>query len=93
MERLQEVRKYGRKAKGYMSLVRYLSGERLTRQKSIEAKCYECSGYCADGIRPCTITTCPLWPYSPFRNGEKEGDFLPLSGSGAPERDQFRGDA
>jgi len=84
MDRLEEVKKYGRKARGHLSLVRYLSGERLTRQKSIEAKCYECCGYCVDGVKPCTIKGCPLWPYSPFRKTEKQDSPSPDSVSGTP---------
>jgi len=66
-KRIEEVKKHGKRAKGRGELIRYLSGRRLRPVEAIQAKCYECCGYCADGVQPCTIRECPLWPYSQFK--------------------------
>ena len=71
MNRLEEVKKYGKKAKGKLPLIRHLEGKRITRKDAIDAKCYECNGYCADGVEECNIRDCPLWPYSPFRRKDE----------------------
>lgn len=73
MQKLQEVDRVGKKARGRVWLIRYLDGERLTRQQSIDAHCYDCCGYAMDGRPVCDLETCPLWPYSPFRPGPGEG--------------------
>ncbi len=66
-KKIEEIEKYSRRVKGKSQLLKYLSGERLTPRQAIIAKCYECCGYCVDGIEICTIENCPLYPYSPFR--------------------------
>jgi len=70
MNRLEYVIKYGRRARGKAALVCYLKGKKITRQEAIEAKCYECMGYCANGIHRCTIKECPLYKFSPYGGSE-----------------------
>lgn len=45
-------------------LLKYLSGDRITRNDAILAKCYECCGGDDHGV--CTVSTCPLLPYSQY---------------------------
>ena len=47
---------------------RAMSGK--SRAAAVKAHCQECfcySEYRAN-VRDCTITTCPLWPYRPYRS-------------------------
>ncbi|RLB07735.1 MAG: hypothetical protein DRG27_06255 [Deltaproteobacteria bacterium] len=68
--RAKIVKKYGKRAVGKRQLIRYLSGEKISRTEAIKAKCYDCMGYCADGISECKDKDCPLWAYSQFRRKE-----------------------
>lgn len=38
-------------------------------REAIKAKCYDCSGYNREEIKNCTVRTCPLWNYRPFKKG------------------------
>lgn len=67
----EEIDKYGKSAKGRKELINHLSGERLTARQAILAKCYECMGLYVDGKVDCEIQDCPLYPFMPYRKGEK----------------------
>ena len=67
LKRVDEVIGWGRGCVGKNQYLKYLMGERITRQEAIKAKCYECNGYCVDGRPECKAKDCPLWAYSPFR--------------------------
>jgi hypothetical protein len=67
MERITEVSTYGKKAKGRSEFLRYLKGEKLTRNESILAMCYECLNYYEDGIGDCQASECPLYDYMPYK--------------------------
>jgi hypothetical protein len=54
-------------SKGKTKLLKYLSGDVLTRGDSIIAKCAECMGYYIDGRYDCEIPLCPLYHYMPYR--------------------------
>ena len=64
---LEEVLKYGKKAKGRAEFIKYLKGEKLTRGEAILAKCYDCVCHYADGKVDCELPTCPLYDYMPYR--------------------------
>jgi len=49
--------------RGKSELLAFLRGSSITRQQSIAAKCFECSG--GDG-EACKVLTCPLRLYSPY---------------------------
>ena len=66
-ERLEEVEQYWKGSRGKALMLKFLKGERLTRDQSIKAKCAECMNGYMDGRIDCGITTCPLYPYSPYR--------------------------
>jgi len=51
--------------KGRKELLKHLSGVLLSAKDAIKAKCYECSGYMADGIGDCMMRTCPLYRHNP----------------------------
>ena len=53
-------------AKGKKELIKYLMGGLLTLKESVWAYCFECKGYYVDGKKPCTITSCSLYPFMPY---------------------------
>ncbi|MBN2180139.1 MAG: hypothetical protein JW743_12025 [Deltaproteobacteria bacterium] len=61
-----DIEKYGITASGKRELLKYLSGERLTRKEAMLAKCYECMNGYTDGKVDCQVESCPLYPYMPF---------------------------
>jgi len=46
---------------GKADYLRYLRGERLTRDEAIKSKCFDCVG--GEDTEPCTSLFCPLRPY------------------------------
>lgn len=70
-KRQEEVDSKGKEAKGKKLLLKHLTGERLTTKQMAVAKCYDCTGYYADGKVDCKCPNCPLYPVMPYREGEK----------------------
>lgn len=70
-ERIEDVEKYGIRAKGRAEYIAYLNGKPITNQKRIHAKCYECMGYYSDGKDSCNDETCPLYGIMPYRGGNQ----------------------
>lgn len=64
--RILEIRKYGKAAKGQKELLKHLSGEKLTFKQAIYARCYDCMGMYADGKRDCNMPHCALFPFNPY---------------------------
>ena len=69
-ELIEQIEKFGKRAKGKKELVSYLKGKRLTCAKAVLAKCYDCMGYYEDGIQDCGIKHCPLYPFNPYNKGD-----------------------
>ena len=67
----QGIEQHGGGMRGRKELLKHLDGERLTMKQAILAKCYGCMGYFSDGRQDCKIDECPLYPFMPFREGEK----------------------
>ena len=70
-EKIKAVKKYGKQAQGKKELIDYLAGKHLTLKQSALGKCYDWMGYYADGQVDCNISNCILYPYMPYRKGEK----------------------
>ena len=70
---LKDIEEIGGKAyAGRGNLIAHLEDKRLTQRQAIQAFCYECQGYCADGRPECGREIGPLHPFSPFNpNREK----------------------
>jgi hypothetical protein len=66
-----EIHIYGIKAKGKGELTKHLKGERLTHKQAIQAKCYNCMGYYADGKYSCGMPDCSLYPFMPYRETDE----------------------
>ena len=45
---------------------------KLTRKTAIEAKCWDCTGYYADGKIDCRVTKCPLYEFMPYKEYEAD---------------------
>ena len=75
---LAQVRRYGPRMIGKQEYIRFLSGQYLTRQEAINAECFVCMGYYADGKGDCENPACPLYRRMPYRNKGKSGEKTPL---------------
>ena len=62
--KIEEINRIGLKSKGKTKYLKYLKGQRITRDEAIKAMCYDCEGYYLDGRQECHITTCPLYPFA-----------------------------
>jgi len=55
---------------GKKQLLLHLEGGRsLTRSEAILAKCYDCMGGYPEGAADCGCEDCPLYDFSPYREG------------------------
>lgn len=70
-ERILTIRKHGKAARGQRELLKHLSGERLTLKQAVNARCYDCMGYYADGKVDCKMPACPLHPLMPYNQNRK----------------------
>jgi hypothetical protein len=65
-ERINNIRKYGKTARGQKELLKHLSGQRITLKQAIYARCYDCMGYYADGKVDCNMPHCSLHPFMAY---------------------------
>ena len=70
MEVYLQSAKSGKKKAGQTFLIKYLTGDKITRKQSMDARCYECQGM-GDSDK-CEITQCPLFPYSKFNHSNRK---------------------
>lgn len=68
---IEDIKKYGKSAQGRKELKDYFLGKQLTARQAILATCYGCMGMYVDGRVDCNIPDCPLYPFMPYRAGEK----------------------
>ena len=72
-KRIMEIRQHGKAAQGQKELLRHLGGLRVSLKQAIQGKCYDCTGYYADGRADCGMTHCPLYPFMAYNpNREKQ---------------------
>ena len=64
---INEIVQHGKTAKGKKELLKHLAGGKLTPKQAIHAKCFDCSGYFADGKHDCQMPKCSLYPYMTFK--------------------------
>jgi hypothetical protein len=71
-ERILNIRKYGKAARGKNELLKHLSGQRLTLKQAVNAHCCDCMGLYADGKVDCNMPACSLHPFMAYNaNREK----------------------
>ncbi len=81
-DRIKNIRRYGKTAKGQKELLKHLTGEKLTFKQAIYAKCYDCTNYFSDGKVDCNISGCPLHPFMAYNaNREKKTFKKKISGN------------
>jgi hypothetical protein len=66
IERIKNIRQYGKTARGKNELLKYLSGQRLTLKQAVYAHCYDCMGFYADGKLDCDMPYCSLHPFMTY---------------------------
>jgi len=72
-ERIKNIRRYGKTARGQKELIKHLSGERLTLKQALHAHCYDCMGFFADGKADCGMKHCPLHPFMAYNQNREKG--------------------
>ncbi len=65
-ERIKNIRRSGKTARGQKELLRHLSGQRLTLKQAVLARCYDCAGFYADGKVDCKCSDCSLHPFMAY---------------------------
>lgn len=66
IERINNIRRNGKAARGQKELIRHLEGHRLTLQQAVYSHCYDCMGFYADGKVDCQMPHCPLHPFMAY---------------------------
>jgi len=80
---IAEIKRYGKIAKGRQELIKHLEGGRLTLKQAVNARCYDCCGYYADGKQDCKLLRCPLHPFMAY-NENKRNMKTPAARSNRP---------
>ena len=63
---ISDIEKHGKTARGRQELLKHLDGGRLTLKQAVNAHCYSCLGYYADGKQDCRMSKCPLHPFMAY---------------------------
>jgi hypothetical protein len=71
-KRIHEIKQHGKTARGKKELIKYLAGGKLTPKQAIQAKCFDCTGYFADGRNDCRMTKCSLYPFMAFNSDKSK---------------------
>lgn len=50
--------------------------KKVTPLNAIKSKCWDCSGYYADGLVDCKNITCSLYPYMPYKKMKADLEWL-----------------
>lgn len=63
---ISDIEKHGKTARGRQELLKHLDGGRLTLKQAVNARCYDCCGFFADGKQDCRMSKCPLHPFMAY---------------------------
>ena len=63
---ISEIKKHGKTARGRQELLKHLDGGRLTLKQAVNAHCYDCTGFFADGKVDCGLKHCSLHPFMAY---------------------------
>lgn len=69
--RINEIVQHGKTAKGKKEILKHLAGGKLTPKQAIQAKCFDCTGYFADGKHDCQMPKCSLYPFMTFKSNKQ----------------------
>lgn len=67
----EKIEEHGVTSRGKTQMLRHLNGEKLTRNQSISAKCFDCMGWYQDGRLDCRMPNCPLFPFRSYKEASK----------------------
>jgi hypothetical protein len=67
----EKIDEHGVTSRGKTQMLRHLNGEKLTRNQSIAAKCFDCMGWYQDGRLDCRMPNCPLYPFRSYKEAVK----------------------
>ena len=81
----EQIEEHGVTSRGKTQMLRHLNGEKLTRNQSISAKCFDCMGWYQDGRLDCRMPDCPLYPFRSYKDASK-----PVLSSPAIRRDAVK---
>jgi len=70
--RINEINQHGKTMRGKKELIKHLAGGKLTPKQAIQAKCFDCTGYFADGRQDCKMTKCPCYPFMIFNQDKSK---------------------
>jgi hypothetical protein len=63
---ISDIKLYGKTAKGKNDLINHLEGKRINMKQAVNAHCFDCMGFYADGKQDCNLTKCPLHPFMEY---------------------------
>lgn len=69
---ISDIKRHGKTARGKKELIKHLEGGRLTLKKAVNAYCYDCTGYYADGRQDCKMPKCSLYPFMAFNQDKSK---------------------
>ncbi len=72
VDRIENIRKHGKTARGQKELIGHLEGDRLTLKQAVYAHCYDCTSFYSDGKVDCGMKRCSLHPFMPFNPYRKK---------------------
>jgi hypothetical protein len=74
-----DIKQYGKTARGQKELIKHLEGHRLTLRQAVNAKCYDCTGFYADGKDDCCMPGCSLYPFMAYNQNREKGSKRAMS--------------
>ena len=69
---ISDIKRQGKTVKGKKELLKHLDGGQLTSKQAIQTKCFDCTGYFADGRQDCKLSRCPLHPAMNFNTDKRK---------------------
>lgn len=88
----EQIDEHGVTSRGKTQMLRHLNGDKLTRNQSISAKCFDCMGWYQDGRLDCRMPNCPLFPFRSYKEASKPVLKSPDIGKVASQQDKKKKD-
>lgn len=77
--RIKNIRKNGKTAYGQRELIKHLEGHRLTLRQAVNAHCFDCMGFFADGKNDCRMPHCSLHPFMTYNENRVKRTGQPMT--------------
>jgi len=69
-EKIKNIRRHGKTARGTKELIKHLEGGRLTLKQAVNAHCYDYAGFYSDGKHDCKMPHCSLHPFMAYNQNQ-----------------------